>query len=136
MAGLALTGLLALMAAPLADRGWGYRHPWPLFVLFSLAVLFWLTAGTWLWVEHLGRSGPVVRALRDMGTASLMLYFLHHLVGYRLFWLLGWVTGRSWRGEYGVFGPAAASGLFLALVGFLLAATHYWLHRRRKETPR
>jgi hypothetical protein len=38
-----------------------------------------------------------------MSRTTLMLYVAHHLLGYRFLQPLGWVTGHTWRGEYGVF---------------------------------
>ena len=130
---LASLGLLALLGSALIDPAWGYRHPRPVFIPFSLAAVFWLMAGLWLWTERLGWVGPIARALRDMGQASLMLYVLHHLVGYRLFWMFGWVRGRSWRGQYGVFGPLEATALFVGLVGLMWAAARVWLRWRKGE---
>lgn len=100
--------------------------------IFSIAILFWLTAGTWLWMDRSERLSPLARALRDMGMASLLVFFLHHLVAYRFFWALGWVTGRSWRATYGLFGPSGATALFVLLTGLMLAAARIWIRWRRK----
>lgn len=124
---LVIGGVLALAAIPCVDPGWGYRHPRPVFVLFSLAILFGFTTAVWLWTDRLDRRGPVVAALRDMGLSSLMLYVFHHLIGYRLFWLLGWVNGRSWRGANGVFGPICATLLLGCLLSLMTAAAHLWV---------
>ena len=65
----------------------------------------------WLWTEKGAHRGPLVRALRYLGQASLVLYVYHHLVRYRLFWLPGWTGKHTWHGEYGVFshcGPACS----------------------------
>lgn len=112
------------------DPAWGYRHPQPIFVLFSLVFLFTILLFAWVWVERFERRGFLVMTIRDMGLAALMVYVLHHLVGYRLFWLLGWVSGRSWRGEFGVFSPLAATLLFAGMLVLLTLVTHFWLHRR------
>jgi len=56
-----------------------------------------------------------------------MLYVYHHLVGYRLFWLLGWTRGRSWRGEYGVFSPLRAGVLLCVLLASMLPIARWWL---------
>lgn len=130
---ISVAGLLALLATPLMNATWGYRHPRPLFLLFSLAVTFWSTAALWLWTEHLGRIGSIMRSLRDMGATSLMLYVFHHLVGYRVFWLLGWVRGRSSRGEYGVFDPVGATACLVGLLGLMALAAPLWLRWRAKE---
>jgi uncharacterized membrane protein len=127
---LALVGALALLAIPFVDPGWGYRHPRPVFVLFSLTFLFSLTALLWFWTERLDRGGLLVAVLRDLGLASLMLYVFHHLIGYRLFWLFGWVSGRSWRGEYGVFDPISATGFFSCFLGLMVVAAHVWVRHR------
>lgn len=133
MAVLAAAGMLALLAAALIPSAWGYRHPRPAFTAFSLAVLLWLTSGLWFYTERRGTAGPFARALCDLGVSSLMLYAFHHLVGYRLFWLLGWVKGRSWRGEYGVLGPAQATALLAGLVGLMLVVARLRLHWQRSQ---
>jgi uncharacterized membrane protein len=124
---LSATGLLAFVSTALVDPGWGYRHPRPIYLLFSIAVLCWLTAGLWLWTERGGHRGPLVHALRDLGQTSLLLYVYHHLVGYRLFWLLGWTKGRSWRGEYGVFSPLWTGVLLCVLLASMLFVARRWL---------
>ena len=68
-----------------------------------------------------------MRALRDLGQASLPLYIYHHVVGYWLFLLLGWTEGHSWRGEYGVFSPLWASILLCVLLATMLFAARGWL---------
>ncbi len=133
MLAVASLGLASLLLILLVDPGWGYRHPRPIFVLFSIALIFWMTAGVWFWTDHLGRRGPIAHALQIMGRASLMIYVFHHLIGYRLFWLLGWVGGRSWRGEYGVFSPLQAAGLLLALVLVIVLVSQWWLAQRSKS---
>jgi len=132
MIALSLVGLLALISTLFIDPAWGYQHPRPIFVPFAIAIVLWLTAGTWLWVDRSERLGPILRALRDMGVASLLVYFLHHLVAYRFFWALGWVTGRSWRGDYGLFSPSGATALFVLLTGLMLVAARIWIRWRGK----
>jgi uncharacterized membrane protein len=130
MLALVAVGLVSALAVPFTDPTWGYRHPRPLFVLFSVTIVSWLTAGLWLWTEQLGREGVPVGALRNMGMASLAIYVSHHLIGYRLLWLLGWVTGRSWRGEYGVLDPVQATFLFGALMALMIVLSWLWVARR------
>jgi uncharacterized membrane protein len=130
MAALAGVGLGLFGLTAFVDSSWGYRHPRPAFVLFSVSVAFWLTAGLWLWTGKWARDGQVVRALSELGRSSLMLYVLHHLIGYRLFSLLGWVNGRSWRGQYGTLTLLPASGLFVALVAVMVLSSRWWCRRR------
>ena len=122
--------LLSFALIPLVDPAWGYRHPRPIFFLFSIAVLLLITVVSWTWTERLSSRGPLVRFLQVMGQTSLMLYVFHHLVGYRLFWLFGWVRGRSWRGEYGIFTPLQAAWLFLILLILMALFSNWWLKQR------
>ncbi len=124
--GFALLGFLLI---PFVNPAWGYRHPRPVFVLFSILVIVLLILVTWAWTERFARRGPVAHALQDMGRASLMLYVFHHLIAYRLFLLFGWVTGRSWRGEYGIFTPLQAGVMFVVLILLMVFATRWWLSR-------
>lgn len=122
--GLALlaVGLLALVGAALMPAGVGYRHPRLVSVLFDLAVVAWAGAALYgccrlAWGRH------ALGWLRDMGQETLFLYVLHHLIGFRLFYLLGWVNGRSWYGQYGVFSvPQATLLLIMLWVGMYLAS--------------
>ena len=115
-------GLLALVGAVLAPAGIGYRHPHLVSILFDLAVVVWAGAVLHGWCR-LARRRRALGWLRDMGQETLFLYVLHHLIGFRLFYLLGWVTGRSWRGQYGVFDvPRATLLLVLLWVGMYLAS--------------
>jgi uncharacterized membrane protein len=132
MLSIVLLGLVSLLIIPLINPNLGYRHPRPIFVLFSIAFIFWLTALTWFWTDYLAKRGPVVHALQIMGRASLWIYVIHHLIGYRLFWLLGWVNGRSWRGEYGTFSPLLAAVLLLGLVSIMILGSQWWLAQRSK----
>lgn len=127
-------GLALLLALPLLGGFSGYRHPHPVFVFFSLTLILLLSAFTWVLVERLRLDGGVVSLLSLFGRTSLMLYIFHLLAGYRLFWLLGWVGGRSWRGEYGVFTPATAGVLFLILVGLMGVIARWWLENRKQFT--
>jgi uncharacterized membrane protein len=136
MAALSGAGLGLMALTPVIRPDWGYRHPRPMFVLFAAAIVFWLMALMWVWTVKWQRFGLAIRALSTMGRTSLMIYVLHHLVGYRLFWLFGWVSGRSWRGDYGVFSPAAATALLLALIGLMIAGGHLWLGWRQRRADR
>ncbi len=126
---LAGVGILGLLLIPLVSSAWGYRHPRPVFVLFSADGIVWLILAAWYLTEHLAWRGPIMRVVQQMGRASLMLYVFHHLVGYRLFWLFGWVTGRSWRGEFGIFSTWQAAGLFVTLIALMVFASGWWLDR-------
>lgn len=130
MAVLGGLGLAALACSALIDPGWGYRHPRPAFVLFSWGLIWLGTAVVWTWVEHGARDEWGLRILRQMGQASLLIYVLHHIVGYRLFWLAGWVSGRAWRGEYGVMAPLPATALLVGLIGLMAASSYFWLRWR------
>jgi uncharacterized membrane protein len=106
--------------------GIGYRHPYLVSILFDLAIVAWIGAalyGLFLWAcvrRFLGW-------LSTLGRETLFLYVLHHLVGFRLLYLLGWVSGRSWRGEYGVFDVPQAT-LFLVLLGVgMYVSTRGWV---------
>ncbi len=99
---------------------------------FSIAILFWLTAGTCLWVDRSERLGPVLCALRDTGVSSLPVCFLHHLVAYQFFWPLGWVTKRSWPGNCGLFCPSGANAPFALLIGLMLVTARIWTRWRGK----
>jgi uncharacterized membrane protein len=133
MIGLGVVGLISLTLSLLVPSSWGYRHPRPVFDLFAVAIAFWLTAGLWLWTGHWHRAGPLVQTLCQMGRASLVIYVLHYLVGYRLFWLFGWVHGRSWRGQYGVFSPLAATLLSMALLGLMVVSSRLWIQWRQRR---
>lgn len=122
-------GLVSFLVIPFVDQAWGYRHPKPMFTLFSITVIFWLVAMIWYWTERLARRGFLANTLQVMGRTSLMLYVFHHLVGYRLFYLFGWVHGRSWRGEYGVFTPLQTTGLFLGLFLLMTFVSRWWNSR-------
>lgn len=123
-------GLLSLLLIPLVNPDWGYQHPKPMFVLFSIMVIFWLIVIVWYWTERLARRDLISRSLQLMGKTSMMLYIFHHLVGYRLFYLFGWVHGRSWRGEHGVFAPYQATGLLLGLILLMILVSRWWLIKR------
>jgi len=123
--GLVPGGTLALVGAALVSPDIGYRHPYLLSVLFDLAVVAWAGALLYGWCR-LPWGVRALRWLRDMGRETLLLYLLHHLVGFRLFSLLGWVTGRSWRGQYGVFNVPLATSLLIALCGVMYVAARLW----------
>jgi hypothetical protein len=122
---LTLIGLLSILSTSILQPSWGYRHPRPIFVAFSVAVLFWLLAGVWLWSERWKKRGPIMRLLGGFGRSSLLLYSFHLLVGYRLFFIIGWVNGLPWRGEYGVFNPPTSTGLLMGLVMLMMLVTFF-----------
>jgi uncharacterized membrane protein YeiB len=109
----------------------GYRFPKPVFMLFSLAIIFWTTALCYA----LARWPRLLRPLARPGQTAMMIYVMHHLLGYRLFYHLGWVTGHRWEGRYGAFGPGAASLLLLALLAILYGLTESWLICRPRIGP-
>jgi hypothetical protein len=125
-----LAGVLPLAGIAFVDPAWGYRHPRPIFVLFSVAITLWLMFGFWLWTERMERRGPIMSALHEMGLASLMIYVFHHLIGYRLFWVLGWVTGRSWRGQFGVFSVTQATIIFVIFLGLMIVVAVLWTEHK------
>ncbi len=129
---LTLLGLLILAGVPLLNPALGYRHPRPVFLCFSTAILFWLTAAAWWTTDRLLSHSWTLWALEEMGKASMMLYVFHHLVGYRLYLLLGWATGRSFQGQYGLFGPAVTTLLFAVMVALMTTAAYLW-NRRNDE---
>ncbi|HID61763.1 MAG TPA: DUF1624 domain-containing protein [Anaerolineae bacterium] len=130
--GSAVVGLIALMGAALAPSDIGYRHPRLVSILFDLAVAFWMGTVLYFWCRwSWGRRA--LSWLRDMGRETLLLYLLHHLVGFRLFYLLGWVTGRSWRGQYGVFDIPQATLLLVVLCSVMWTAA--WVWSRWKAQP-
>ena len=131
---LAVVGLGLLALTAFVDPAWGYRYPRPISVLFSACFVLWLMVGLWWWTEAWGRTGPVLRAVCDMGRASLALYVLHHLIGYRLFWLFGWVHGRPWRGQYGVFRPPWATAMLVGLVLLMVWFSRLWLAWRDRTS--
>jgi uncharacterized membrane protein len=125
MLSLSVMGTLGFLSTLIIPPAWGYRHPRPIFTTFSLAIIFWLMAGIWLWSEVWRKRGIILRTLQSMGKSSLMLYSFHLLVGYRFFYLLGWVKGRSWRGEYGLFSPITATFLLVGMILAMLAAISF-----------
>jgi uncharacterized membrane protein len=131
--------MLALVAAggglfllvPFVPPDLGDRFPKPVFMVFSLTIIFWLTTLFYA----LSRWSRLLRPLARAGQAAMMLYVVHHLLGYRLFSHLGWVTGHSWEGQYGIFGPGAASLLLLVLLASLYGLTELWLMWRPRIGP-
>jgi len=127
--GLICWGMLVFIPPTL-----GYRHPRLAFMLFSLGVIAWLAAGLYGWGRIVnGRLVSRFNWLRYMGRETLMLYILHHLVGFRLMYWAGWVRGRSWRGQYGVLNIPAATGLLAVLVCIMLVSA--WAWSRWKARP-
>ncbi len=123
-------GGLALLV-PFVPPDIGHRFPKPIFLVFSLAIILWLTALFYA----LSRSPRLLRPLAQAGQTAMMLYIAHHLLGYRLFYHLGWVSGHSWEGQYGVFDPGMTSVLFLALLVCLYGLTRLWLVWRPQIGP-
>lgn len=123
------TGLVPLV--PFVPPDIGFRFPRPQFLLFSLAVLFYLMAAFVVLARWPGSLHP----LTVIGKAAMMVYVAHHLLGFRLFYHLRWVTGHSWNGQYGVFDPATAGFLLLALLVVLYVFGRLWLVWRPRIGP-
>jgi peptidoglycan/LPS O-acetylase OafA/YrhL len=123
MLALVPTGLSLFLLVPLVPPDLGTRFPGPVFMLFSLTVILWVLALTYA----LARWPAVLRPLAKLGRAAMMVYVVHHLLGFRLFYLFGWVTGHSWQGQYGVFSPSAACLLLGVLLIVLYGLTGLWL---------
>jgi hypothetical protein len=105
----------------------GYRHPRLGHIALSLAVTFALW-GVLFRLETLAeitRRGLVV-PLAFLGRTALFIYVFHHLLGYRLLMAFGWVTGRAWRGQYGVMTPPQALAGFVALTVLSASAALLW----------
>lgn len=130
------SGWLALVAAGLfvlfiITPNIGYRHPRLGFVAFSLSIMFAL----WAVLQRLSSlpwwlaRWPVMR-LALLGQVAFMLYFFHHLIGYRLLYHLGIVTGRSWFGHFGALNPTQAVLGLLILVVLCYAVAGPWLRVR------
>jgi len=79
---------------PFVPPDLGDRFPKPIFMVFSKAIILWLT----ILFYGLSRWPRLLRPLAKAGQAAMMLYVVHHLLGYRLFYHFGWVTGHSWGG--------------------------------------
>jgi uncharacterized membrane protein len=123
MLALVPAGLSLFLLVPWVPPDLGTRFPRPVFMLFSLAVILWAVALAYALAPWPG----VLRPLAKLGRAAMMVYVVHHLLGFRLFYLFGWVTGHSWLGQYGVFSPGAACLLLVVLLIVLYALTGLWL---------
>jgi peptidoglycan/LPS O-acetylase OafA/YrhL len=131
LAGPLLLAALGCFALMLVVPNVGFRHPRLAHICLTLALAF----GLWALLDALNRAGDLPRCrvvvpLALLGEVSLMLYALHHLIGYRLLALFGWVTGRAWRGEYGVMTPAQAAGGLLLMLVLCGAAAAPWKRLR------
>lgn len=133
-----LSGILALAAG-----GWliimmvvpniGFRHPRLGHICLSLVVFF----GLWALLTRLENLSGVTRRvivspLALMGQVSLMLYGVHHLLGYRLLYHLGVVRGRAWRGHFGTLTPNQAFIGLLAMLVLCYAISAPWKRIRRR----
>ena len=124
-------GLVFFVGAAFVPVSLGYRYPYAMTILFDGGVICWL--GAFLYAVCRRSWGcQVLGWLRKMGRETLMLYVLHHLVGIRLFLFFGWVTGRSWRGHFGVFNSWQATLLLVVFWVFLVLATRGWMALRRR----
>jgi uncharacterized membrane protein len=127
-------GLVLLVGSSLVPPTIGYQHPRAAFVLFSLGIVAWLAFIIHVWCRMAG--GKFARPLgwlRDMGRETLMLYILHHLIGFRLLYWLGGVTGRSWRGQYGTFDVPHATLMLMGLWATMYLATRGWIIWKKKN---
>jgi len=131
--GLLLSGLVALAGMTWVDPSLGYRHPRLISILFDWGVVASLGAGIHAWCR-LSKRRYALSWLRDMGQETLLIYVVHHLVGFRLFRLLGWVTGRSWRAQFGTLRVPQATLLLVGLVAGLYLVTRAWMAWKSKDT--
>jgi uncharacterized membrane protein len=130
--GLGLSGLPALVGAAFVPSSVGYRHPRLVSILFEWTVVALLGSGLYaLCRSSLGRRA--LRWLRDMGREALLLYVLHHLVGFRLFRYFGWVNGRSWRDQFGALHIREATLLLFGLLALMNLATWGWTALKREN---
>jgi len=109
----------------------GFRHPRLGFICLSLAVLF----AVWAMLHRLQTLSEITRRwlvlpLARLGQATLFLYVFHQLIGYRLLWALGWISGRSWQGGAGIMSPTQALIGLAALLALCAAVTPVWLRYR------
>lgn len=128
---LIAAGTGCALLAPLIPPDLGVRFPRPQFLLFSLALICYLAAI----LCAIARWPRTLRPLTIMGRTAMMLYVIHHLLGFRLFYHLNWVTGHSWHNQYGVFDPTAASLLLVVLLIILYGLAELWLVWRPRIGP-
>jgi len=128
---LIAAGTGCALLAPLVPPDLGFRFPRPQFLLFSLALICYLAAILYA----LARWPRALRPVTTMGRTAMMLYVTHHLLGFRLFYHLNWVTGHSWENQYGVFDPTAASLLLAILLIILYGIAELWLVWRPRIGP-
>jgi hypothetical protein len=128
---LAVLGTLMVPLLPLVPAGFGIRFPRPQFLMFSLALILFLTAA----FSAVARWPGVLHPLTVMGRTAMMIYVMHHVLGFRLFYHMGWVSGHSWMGQYGVFDPASACLLLVLLLGILYGLAELWLIWRPRIGP-
>jgi len=127
MWGLLPMGLIGWGAPVFILPTLGYRHPHLAFMVFSLGVIAWLAAGLYAWGRVTNaRWRPLFNGLGYLGRETLMLYILHHLLGFRLLYWIGWVSGRSWRGQYGALDIPEATILLAVLLCVMLVAAWAW----------
>ena len=131
MLALSVVGGGLVLLLPFVPPDLGHRFPRTPFLVFSLALILWLT----VLVYALCRWPRPLLPLAKAGQTAMMLYVTHHLLGYRLFYHLGWVSGHSWEGQYGVFDPGMASVLLLILIFCLYGLTRLWLVWRPRIGP-
>lgn len=127
--GFSAAALLFLL--PLIPPDLGYRFPRPIFLIFSLSVILWLV----LLFDAIDRGRRLLGPLAHVGQTAMMAYVMHHLIGFRLFYLAGWVTGHSWQGQYGVFDPAMSTMLLVALSLLLYLFALVWIAWRPRIGP-
>jgi uncharacterized membrane protein len=130
--GLALVGGLTFAGVILVPPDIGYRHPYLISILFDLTVVSWLTVLLYNWIRVFGMNQPL-EWLCTLGQETLLVYIVHHFVGFRLFSWLGWVTGRSWRGKYGIFDIRQATLLLVLLLLAVYILSRWWSKLKRSE---
>jgi uncharacterized membrane protein len=123
--GLLVSGLLAFVGTVWVDPSVGYRHPRLMTLLFDWGVVAVLASGLYGWCR-LTRWRLALGWLGSLGRETLLLYLLHLLVGFRLFRIFGWVTGRSWRGQFGTLDVPGATLLLVVLCGGLYLVANAW----------
>ncbi|MBC8332895.1 MAG: DUF1624 domain-containing protein [Anaerolineae bacterium] len=120
------TGLGLAVAAALIPLDWGYRYPFTAHIFFNLAIIAWGSAILYF-LSSIDWGLKSSDWLRALGKETLFLYILHHLIGYRLFYSFGAVTGHTWQGHYGIFSVGTATAMLLALMVLLYVSTRLWI---------
>jgi uncharacterized membrane protein len=131
MLALVAFGVGLFLLVPLIPAELGIRFPKPQTQAFTLALILWMSALAYA----LARWSRLLCPLTVLGQTAMMVYIAHHLLGFRLFYHFGWVTGHSWQGQYGIFDPLAACLLLVLLLGILYGLSKLWLIWRPRIGP-